>query len=124
MAIPHSTPRWRTPLLGLVGLALGCTPAIDITPLGGPYPERPPDAPILEYSTRLPECPYVEVALLAAFEADLGSLESTLRALEGRTRSLGGDAIVHLARVEQGGPARRPGYTGTAIRFTEPDCRR
>jgi hypothetical protein len=109
----------------LVAATIGCAPAIDATQLSGPYPPAPPDTEILRYSTKLPECPYVEVALLAGFDIELGSsLDDTLRALEERTRRLGGDAIVSLTRIERGGDPPKSGYTGTAIRFTKEGCRR
>jgi len=105
--------------------AFGCAPAVDTTMLGGPYPPRPPDEEILTYSTRLPECPYAEVAVLAGFESDLTrSLDDTLEALKAEARRLGADAIVNLQRIERGGESRRSGYTGTAVRFTENGCRR
>jgi len=104
---------------------VGCAPAIDTTMLGGPYPPLPPDQEILTYSTRLPECPYAEVAVLAGFESELvRSLDETLDALKAEARRLGADAIVDLQRIERGGESRRSGYTGTAIRFTEEACRR
>lgn len=115
--------RRLTPVL--VATTIGCAPAIDTTHLSGPYPPSAADTEILKYSTKMPECPYVEVALLAGFEAELGSsLDDTLRALEERTRRLGGDAIVRLTRIERGGDSSKSGYTGTAIRFTEEGCRR
>lgn len=112
------------PVLLLAAAIAGCAPTIDATPLGGPYPPTPPREEILKYSTKMPECPYVEVAVLAGFESSLGSLDATLRALEERTRDLGGDAIVRLTRIEKGGESPKSGYTGTAIRFTEEGCRR
>jgi hypothetical protein len=103
----------------------GCAPAVDTTMLGGPYPPRPPDEEVLTYSTRLPECPYAEVAVLAGFESDLTrSLDDTLEALRAEARRLGADAIVNLQRIERGGESRRSGYTGTAVRFTDEGCRR
>ncbi len=104
--------------LAAVVAALGCAPAVDTTMLGGPYPPRPPDEEILTYSTRLPECPYAEVAVLAGFESDLTrSLDDTLDALKAEARRLGADAIVNLQRIERGGESRRSGYTGTADSF-------
>jgi hypothetical protein len=105
-------------------MVAGCAPTIDTTRLGGPYPPRGAQDDILVYSTRMPECPFVEVAVLAGFEGNLGSLETTLKALQERTRALGGDALVRLTRIEKGGDPPRSGYTGTAVRFTQDGCRK
>lgn len=111
--------------LAAVAALAACAPSIDTTMLGGPYPPRRSDEEILTYSTRLPECPYDEVAVLAGFESDLTrSLDDTLDALKAEARRLGADAIVNLQRIERGGESRRSGYTGTAIRFTDEGCRR
>jgi len=115
----------RLLVLASASAVFGCAPSVDTTMLGGPYPPRPPDEEILTYSTRLPECPYAEVAVLAGFESDLTRLlDDTLEALKAEARRLGADAIVDFRRIERGGESRRSGYTGTAVRFTDEGCRR
>lgn len=96
-----------------------------MTPLGGEdVPPRPNDYEISFFSAKIPQCQFVEIALVRVTSQLFVSKTELIDALKNRARELGGDAIVNLATfVEQGEKLDRLGYTGTIIRFTENDCR-
>lgn len=103
-----------------------CAPRVQVTPLGRTFPPRSPAQELAVFSTQTPSCPYEELAILTAYRGTLGEasrMEEVLAAIKERARTLGADAIVALRQVSEGGQVPRDGYSGTAIRFTDPTCR-
>lgn len=101
-----------------------CAPTMRTTMIGA---ERAPAAEpgeILVFSSKVPECPYDEIALVTAKrgEFDLVGKGDLLSTLKQRAHELGGHAIVGLAelpRTEVEGPS----LSGTVVRFKSSDCR-
>lgn len=103
----------------------GCAPTVQVTELGGAFPQREGLDQVALFSTRTPECPYQEIALLTAYEGALNhqDADAVILALRQRARNLGADALVGLQVVNRGGDVPRSGYSATAIRFENEGCR-
>jgi hypothetical protein len=94
------------------------------TRIGTRYPPRDPEAEVQLFSVRTPECQYEEIALVSASVDFLPDRrEAAVEALKRRVREAGGDAVVGLTEMRST-KNEGPGVKGTAIRFTDPECRR
>jgi hypothetical protein len=119
-------------LLLIVLLAVACGPKVQSARFGETPAPRPGTQPIQVFSTKLPECPFEELALVRVEKRHgFTSLQAMLDAMRHRAREMGGDAIVgvgHTSSVEAGvasGTATTTdGIAGTVIRFTDAACMR
>jgi hypothetical protein len=120
-------------VLALVAIA-GCGPHIQSARLVDRFFE-PAAGEISVYSTRRPECPYEEIALITGSRRSAwNNLDDVLMAMRERARALGGDAIVGLGSGEEvSGTAVPDGVVsvdsnvilkGTVARFSDRNCRR
>ncbi len=115
--------RYTSPLILIIVLA--CAPKTRTIMLGA---ERTPDTDpteILVYSSKVPECPFEEIALVTAVQGEFdyrGGLEAALEALKQKAHALGGHAIVGLEDRPKT-KAEGPSLSGTVVRFTSDDCR-
>jgi len=103
----------------------GCAPNVLVTQLGGTFPARRQLGELQVFSTQTPACPYQEVAILTAYQGQVGKateMENVLAEVKQRAHSLGADAIIALRHVSEGGEVTRDGYSGTAIRFNDEAC--
>jgi len=120
--------RWSPVVASAIMIvASGCAPYVQVTPLGGTFPARRQVQDVPVFSTQTPTCPYQELAILTAYQGQLGrasEMANVLTAIKERAHSLGADAIVGLRQVNAGGPAPRDGYSATAIRFSDEACMR
>lgn len=120
--------RWsKVMLAGVVLGGAACAPTVHVTPLEGAFPPRRTVEELAVFSTRTPECPYQELAIVTAYQGELApftDLDGVLEALKEEAREMGADAVVGLRLVNRGGDSPRDGYTGTAIRFTDEGCMR
>jgi hypothetical protein len=118
-------PARRVALWACVLLGSACGPAISSAHFVRRAP-RPPDHPILIYSSKLPTCPYEEIGIINGKQGD-SSLESTLNAVRKRAREMGGDAVVGLSQTQtvSGGTyvSTSEGLAVTVVRFTDEACR-
>jgi len=116
--------RWRNAVLsGVLLVSVGCFgPRVRVTQLGETFPPRVAAEEIKVFSTQAPACPYRELAIVTAYEAEFGDLDEAMAALKGRARDLGADAVVAVRLVSRGGDDPRDGYSGTAVRFSNEDC--
>jgi hypothetical protein len=118
--------RWsKMASLALMLIATGCAPAVHVTELGGTYPPRPESQDVAVYSTKTPTCAYRELAIITAYQGELGGfmdLDTVLAALKERAQGIGADAVVGVRLVNRGGDSPRDGYSGTAIRFDDETC--
>ena len=118
--------RWSPAVMSaLLLIASGCAPYVQVTPLGGTFPPRRQVQELLVLSTQVPACPYQELAILNAYQGEMGGaneMEKVLTAMKERAQSLGADAIIALRQVSGGEGVTREGYSGTAIRFTDEAC--
>ena len=111
----------------MVLIASGCAPNVLVTPLGGTFPPRRQVQELLVFSTQTPASSYQELAILTAYQGEVGKateMENVLTTIKERAHSLGADAIVALRHVNEGGAVTRDGYSGTAVRFTDEACMR
>lgn len=122
-----------TIVAGVSIMAVGCAPAVQSARFGE-FSPRPSDHEVRLYSTKVPECPYEEVALVTGkARTPWTSTDRVLAAVRSRALELGGDAIVGLGQVRRvtGGTAvgesvsldTTTDLSGTVVRFTDPDCR-
>ncbi len=117
-------------LVGVAAMVLdGCAPTVSATRLLS-APPQPTDHEILLFAARVPSCPFDELGLISVEPGyvDKGE-QSLLDALKRQARVMGGDGIVGLThgRNSAEGPYGTNTWTvlsGTAIRFTDPDCRK
>lgn len=115
----------RTTALLAAGLLAACAPTVQVTPLGEAYAPRPGLEQVAVFSTQTPRCPYREIAIVTAYGSGLNplDLDGVLAALRRRALEIGADALVGLHVVSGGGNPSRSGYSATAVRFEDPDCR-
>lgn len=119
--------RLRAVATAMVLVSGGCAPSVLVTPLGESFPPRRAVHELLVFSTQVPACPYQEIALVTAYQGDLGwatDMERVLSALKREAGSLGADAIIALRHVNESRATTHDGYSGTAVRFTDPACMR
>ena len=115
----------RTVPLILICITVACAPKTRTIMLGT---DRTPDtdpSDILVYSSKVPECPFEEIALVTAVQGAFdyrGGLEAALDALKQKAHALGGHAIVGLEDRPKT-KAEGPSLSGTVVRFTSDDCR-
>jgi hypothetical protein len=84
-------------------LALGlvaCAPRVRTTMIGQPQAPGSGASQILVFSTRIPECPFEEIALVSAAMGDFRKpgtdMDDLLVVLKKRAQQLGGHAVVGL----------------------------
>ena len=123
-------------LLAVVSLVLlgACAPAVRSMMFVSPGPSpRGPEHKVRLYRDERPACPYEEIGLVRARRThifiSMRQMEESLRA---RARRMGGDAVVGISeRSELQSVAvshlgvridSDPVYSGTVVRFTDPDC--
>lgn len=113
--------------VSVVAFALAaCAPRVYVTELDGTFEPRDGLDAVAVYTTQVPECPYREIAIVTAYQADIlldDDLDKVLAALKERARLIGADAVVGVRVVDKSGESARVGYSGTAIRFTDDECR-
>lgn len=120
--------RYRGILAGIVVAATACGPTVQVTKLGGTFPPRRALEEVAVFSTKVPVCPYGELAIVTAYRSQNWSptaMDEALDLLKEQARSLGADAVVGLRVVSGGGGGGEPlreGYSATAIRFEEEAC--
>lgn len=121
-----------------VAFICGCVPSVSVTPLlDSGLPPRDDTAPIAVYYTKVPVCPYEEIAILEATPSELdmvGTSESMfVDALKKKARELGGSALIlgpayrsisSLSRDATGNVQvnETSSQEGVVIRFTSSDC--
>jgi hypothetical protein len=94
-------------------------------------PPRASDAEVHLFSTRAPECPYDEIALLTGYYDRTGRIprysvsdEEALAAMKAKARQMGGDAIAGLTDSDSRDHGPRRAIKGTVIHFRDESCRR
>lgn len=113
-------------------LVAGCGPRVQSARFGETPAPRPATQPIQVFSTKLPECPFEELALVRVEKRHgFTSLQAMLDAMRHRAREMGGDAVVGVghttgvdAGVAGGTATTTDGIAGTVIRFTDAACMR
>jgi hypothetical protein len=125
----QTTVRVLRPLL-LLSLA-GCGPAVQSMLFVSPAPTpKPPGYPIRIYSETRPECPFEEIGRVSSRKrGTLVSMDKVTESLRERARKMGGDAIIGLGErpsiVESTVAADDvPVFSGTVVRFEDPNCTR
>jgi hypothetical protein len=86
----------------------------------GAAPEnRPPAGELITFDS-MPRCDFTVLSTISVSGSDWGDQ------LNGRARGLGADGLIDLFVEYAPGDARRRvvGATATAIRFTDPECKR
>lgn len=115
-------------VLGACVVLLGaCAPRVQVAMLGevGEASRLAGPEDMALFSTRTPECPYREIALVTAYADEiLGDPDEALEALKVRAWELGADALLGLRTVNSGGEDPEEGYSATAVRFERDDCLR
>ena len=108
--------------------ATGCTPAIQSMSFLSPPPApRPETQPVPFYSEIRPECPYEEIGTVSSRKRNsFVSMEKVAEGIRKGARKLGGDAVIGVnQRLDPIADANNsPIFTGTVIRFKNPDCTR
>lgn len=112
-----------------------CGPVVKVTKLSNtPLESKAQGAPILVFMTKVPRCPYEEIAIINTSEgAFAGGMETFVEAMKVKARSLGGDALLlgELGTKTEGYIALSPGLvaaaegktqTAVVIRFIHRDC--
>jgi hypothetical protein len=125
-------------LLPLLAVA-ACGPAVQSAVYTAPPPPHAPDHDVRIYSATLPRCEFREIGRVSAQRS--GPRQSDQRliaAMRERARAMGGDAIVGLREtsagdgstlivpvgnvaIGSGGSTLR--FSGTVVRFVDPECR-
>lgn len=124
----------RAFLVILAIAAIGCTPSVTVTPIrSGPSLEPTPDSiPIQLFAEAKPTCQYEEIAVVTVEgQRNWVSDEKVTEELKARARKVGGHAVIGYTQTQRnvapGGGRMAGDYrtrSGTAIRFTDPTCRR
>jgi hypothetical protein len=111
-------------LMCAAGIVTACAPTVQVTELTGAFEPRRSVEDVAVFTTLTPDCPYREIAIVNAFEANspFSDLDDVLAAMKEKARGVGADAVVGVRLVDRGGESTRKGYSGTAIRFEDEDC--
>ena len=120
-------------VVALAMMVAGCAPHIQSARLTDRY-FQPDGGEITVFSTKRPECPYDEIALITGGRrSSWNSLDDILAAMRVRARELGGDAIVGLGSGEELEGSGGDGVVnlsseirlkGTVARFSDRNCRK
>lgn len=109
-------------IAALAFVCAGCAPTVRATALNGTFEPRRGVEEVAVFSTKSPECPYQEIAILRAYAGFFTNADAALEALKRRALSMGSDAVVGVRLINSGGEYSTPGYTATAVRFTDSGC--
>jgi hypothetical protein len=106
-------------------LLASCGANLRQTMIGEPAPPEGTVDDVAVFSAREPSCPFDEIAIVSA-RKELFPLsgDELLSALKARAWELGAHAVVGLREIPAQSDEDGSSLTGTAIRFTDPDCRR
>ncbi|MGH7480622.1 MAG: hypothetical protein ACRELV_00575 [Longimicrobiales bacterium] len=116
-------------LFALTLAVVGCAPNVYQTMLGARADPAGRAGDVELWSEKVPECPFDEIAIITARQAEFGTgSDDVLEALRRRAWELGAHVVLGLEVLQGAGEFREPGhvhggYRGTAIRFSDPACR-
>lgn len=124
--------------LGVVSLVLlgACAPVVRSMMFVAPAPPpRAKEHQIRFYRDDRPVCEFEEIGLVTSRKPSfLVSMQEVEESIRARARRMGGDAVIgvserseiHGAGVSRAGVHLEsdPVYSGTVVRFTDPDCTR
>lgn len=111
--------------MGVVAVTSACAPKVQVTELNGTFEPRRNLTDVAVLTTRTPDCPYQEIAIVTAYKGDFpefSHMDDVLTALRERAHAIGADAVVGVRLVNRGGESAREGHSGTAIRFKDANC--